>query len=96
MPTAHSKAALSLRDFADLFEALAAAGTEQVVIGGCAVGAYAHLLGEQVTSGDLDLYATRAASEAILTAVSGAGGRVVKRARPRSLPVAVVGGKAES
>lgn len=90
MSSARSKAPLSLVDFADLFEALARAGTAQVVIGGCAVGAYAHLLGESVTSNDLDLYATQAGYEAILAAVSGQGGRIVRGARERSIPVAVI------
>jgi hypothetical protein len=90
MSSARSKAPPSLVDFADLFETLGRAGTAQVVIGGCAVGAYAHLLGESVTSDDLDLYASQAGYEAILAAASGEGGRIVRRARERSIPVAVI------
>jgi hypothetical protein len=90
MSSTGAKATLSLEDFADLLEVLAQAGTEQVVIGGCAVGAYARLIGGTVTSGDLDLYASYANTEAILIAVAAAGGRVVKRARARNIPVAVV------
>ena len=81
------KAALSLADFPDLFEVLARVGTEQVVIGGCAVGAYGRLIGEPITSGDLDLYATRRHAETILATLSAAGGRVIRRARPRNIPV---------
>jgi hypothetical protein len=84
------KAALSLADFPDLFEVLARVGTEQVVIGGCAVGAYGRLIGEPITSGDLDLYATRRNADTILTMLAAAGGRVIRRARPRSIPVAFV------
>jgi hypothetical protein len=73
-----------------LLEVLARTGTEHVVIGGCAVGAYARLVGGTVTSGDLDLYASYANTEAMLMAVAAAGGRIVKRARARNVPVAVV------
>ncbi len=90
MSSASSKATLSLEDFSDLLEVLARAGTEQVIIGGCAVGAYARLIGGTVTSGDLDLYASYANTELILIAVAAAGGRIVKRARARNVPVAVV------
>jgi hypothetical protein len=84
------KATRSLEDFSDLLEVLAQAGTEQVVIGGCAVGAYARLIGAAVTSVDLDLYANHANTAAILTAVAGAGGKILKRARARNVPVAVL------
>jgi hypothetical protein len=90
MSSTGQKAALSLGDFADLFETLARAGVPQIVIGGCAVGAYANLIGERVTSGDLDLYATQAGYDAILDVTAAAGGRIVKRARERSIPVAVL------
>jgi len=48
MPPETQKASSSIDDYVDLFDDLAKLGIEFVVIGGCAVGAYARLLGEQV------------------------------------------------
>jgi hypothetical protein len=81
---------LKLEDFAGLFQALAALGVEAVVIGGCAVGAYARLLGETVISNDLDLLVTRAAVQMVLDEAGSIGARVVKRPQPRSVFVAVL------
>jgi hypothetical protein len=55
MPTETPQAASSVEDYVELFQILAGLGTEFVVIGGCAVGAYARLVGERVFSADLDL-----------------------------------------
>ena len=44
--------ARTLTDFADVLAALSNEGFECVVIGGCAVGAYAHLLGEKSFSAE--------------------------------------------
>jgi len=43
----------SLEDYLDLLEVLSGLGVESVVIGGCAVGAYARLIGETVFSGSI-------------------------------------------
>lgn len=82
--------ALSLGDFADFLAALATEGVEVIVIGGCAVGAYANLLGETVVSGDLDVLISRDALETVLDAATKAGAVVHKRPQPRSVPVAVL------
>ena len=58
MPAETQKNPSSIDDYLDLFGLLAGLGIEFVVIGGCAVGAYARLLGEQVLSADLDLLVT--------------------------------------
>jgi hypothetical protein len=82
--------ALSLGDFADFLAALATEGVEVIVIGGCAVGAYANLVGETVVSGDLDVLISRDALEAVLEAATKAGAVVHKRPQPRSVPVALL------
>src|SRR5207247_353506 len=56
--TETAKKTRALSDYLSLFEMLAAEGIETVVIGGCAVGAYARQMGQEILSGDLDLYAT--------------------------------------
>jgi hypothetical protein len=55
VPTTPAKKARSLEEYADLFVALRDLGVESVAIGGCAVGAYAHFIGESVVSADLGL-----------------------------------------
>lgn len=90
MPPSPQEEARSLRDFVDVFKALSTEGLECIVIGGCAVGAYAELRGERVFSADLDLYTTPQILEEILAWVPRHGGRVVKRPQPRLLPVAVI------
>jgi hypothetical protein len=79
---------LSLEDFAAFLESLAREGYESVVIGGCAVGAYAALRGETVLSGDLDLIATSDTLDAILDAARRLGAEVLKRPQPRGIPTA--------
>jgi hypothetical protein len=88
--TATPKNARSLEDYADFFVLLRELGVENVAIGGCAVGAYAHLVGETTISADLDLLVSRTAlSSGALTALPG-DSRVVKWPQPRTVPVAVV------
>jgi hypothetical protein len=88
--TESAKAASALEDYLELFEALAELGIEFVVIGGCAVGAYARLVGEVVFSDDLDLFVTTRALETIVADSSAIGVRVDKLPIPRSVPVAVL------
>ena len=90
MSATRPKKTLSLSDFADFLAALATEGVEVIVIGGCAVGAYANLIGESVFSGDLDVLVSRAAIESALDAATKAGAVIHKRPRPRSVPVAVL------
>jgi hypothetical protein len=84
------KTSPALEDYLELFEALAGAGIEFVVIGGCAVAAYARLLGETVFSNDLDLFVTQRALEAVVSDSGAIGLRVEKMPSPRSVPVAVL------
>jgi hypothetical protein len=65
-------------------------GTDYVVIGGCAVGAYAQLQGEAVFSADLDIMTTSKALHELLTWAPHQGVEVVKVPQPRSIPVAVL------
>lgn len=90
MPTETPQAAQVLEDYLDLFQSLADLGLEFVIIGGCAVGAYARLLGETVVSGDLDLLVTQRALETFVADSEGIGARIEKLPSPRSVPVAVV------
>ena len=50
MPSVPAKAAHDLTDFAEFLEQLDAEGFEFAVIGGMAVSAYAHLMGEELRS----------------------------------------------
>jgi hypothetical protein len=90
MPAETSKTPSSVDDYVDLFSALAGLGIEFVVIGGCAVGAYARLLGEQVLSGDLDLLVTARSLETVVVDAGAIGAHVHKMPKPRSVPVAVM------
>lgn len=90
MPAESADTASSLGDYLDLFEALGGLGVEFVVIGGCAVGAYARLLGEAVFSRDLDLFVTQRALEAVVADGAAIGVRVDKLPSPRSVPVALL------
>jgi hypothetical protein len=90
MPTETEKTPSSIDDYLDLFEVLARIGIEFVVIGGCAVGAYARLLGEQVVSGDLDLLVSWRSLEAVLADGGNFGVHVQKTPQPRSVPVALL------
>lgn len=90
MPPADTKKALSLDDFAAFLVAIYREGVEAVVIGGCAVGAYGRLVGEVVFSDDLDVLVAETALEPTLAAAHKIGARVLKRPRPRSVPVALL------
>ncbi len=90
MPTPPAKAASALEDFLDLFEAVGAAGIDYVVIGGCAVAAYARLIGETVFSNDLDLLVTRRSLEGVIADGGIGGASLLKVPSPRSVPVAVL------
>lgn len=79
-----------LDDFAGLLAALQEDGFEVVVIGGCAVGAYARLMGREALSWDLDVLCTVATMNAILVWAPSRGITVAKGPKPRSLPVAVL------
>lgn len=80
-----------LADFADFLAAVDEEGLEFVVIGGCAVGAYSHLLGQVSLTQDLDLYADRETlTEFILWSQHHPNLKLVKSPQPRSLQVAVL------
>jgi hypothetical protein len=89
MSAATAKSASSVDDYVDLFGALAGFGTEFVVIGGCAVGAYARLLGERVLSGDLDLLVTCRSLESVVADATTIGLRVTKMPQPGTVPATV-------
>jgi hypothetical protein len=90
MPPETEKTSSTLDDYVDLFSLLAGLGVEFVVIGGCAVGAYARLLGEQVVSADLDLLVTWRSLETVVADAKSLGVRVHKMPQPRSVPVALL------
>lgn len=90
MPAPRPEALHDLKDFAGFLEQLDAAGIEFAVIGGCAVGAYAHLNDETVLSGDLDIFVTGHALGQLLQWAPRHGIEVHKRPQPRSVPVAVL------
>ncbi len=77
----------SLSDYADFLAALAESGLDVLVIGGCAVGAYAALRGERVLSHDLDVYATIDTQLQIMEWASAHGVPIVKRPQPRAISV---------
>jgi hypothetical protein len=85
-----SDTASSLDDYLDLLEALNGLGVEFVVIGGCAVGAYARLLGQTVFSRDLDLFVTHRALESVVADGAAIGIRTEKLPSPRTVPVALL------
>jgi hypothetical protein len=89
MPPEAPEEALTLASFLGLLTLLAEEGLEAVVIGGCAVGAYARTLGETVVSQDLDLYADAATSRQIVSLASARGARLGAKPRPRAVQVAV-------
>jgi hypothetical protein len=80
----------SIDDYVDLFGVLAGLGVEFVVIGGCAVGAYARLLGEQVLSQDLDLLVTWRSLETVVADAGTIGVNIHKMPQPRNVPVALL------
>jgi hypothetical protein len=78
----------TVEDFAELLAALEKEGFDYAVIGGCAVGAYAHLRGEQVLTMDLDLIASPSVVDEIMNWAPKHGLTVNKRPQPRSIPTA--------
>lgn len=79
----------ALETYFALLRQLADAGFETVIIGGCAVGAYARSAGITVISQDLDLLATKSTLDGILAEASALGLLIEKWPQPRSVPVAV-------
>ena len=69
--------------FVPLLEQLGEAAIEYVVIGGCAVGLYAHLLGESLESSELELYVSGTAFEELSAWAEGSGLAVEKPRRPK-------------
>ena len=77
-----------LGDFAEFLGQLSAEGFEFAVIGGCAVIAYANILGEKLFSADLDICTTDETLRELLAWAPRKRIRVVKRPQPRNIPVA--------
>jgi hypothetical protein len=90
MSTETTPPASPVEDYLDLLQALAEHGIDYVVIGGCAVAAYARHLGEAVFSNDLDLLVTRPALDRVIAEASSLGLTVEKLPAPRSVPVALL------
>ena len=90
MSTETPPTASTLEDYLDLLQAFAEHGIDYVVIGGCAVGAYARHLGETVFSNDLDLLVTQPALDRVIAEASSLGVVVEKVPQPRSVPVALL------
>lgn len=82
------QAAHDLNDFAELLRLLIEEGFDFTVIGGCAVAAYARLMGVESRSVDLDFLITQEGLTELLAWAPAHGLRVVKRPRPRNIPVA--------
>ncbi len=82
------EASHDLSDFAELLAAADREGFEFVVIGGCAVGAYARLLDVVSLSSDLDLYVTRPTLDRMVNWARRQGAEVLALPRPRALQVA--------
>jgi hypothetical protein len=78
---------LKLEDHGGFLASLGESGLDAVVIGGCAVGAYAALAGESIVSEDLDLYTTIDTRLQVLAWARARGGRIVRRPQPRDLSV---------
>jgi len=89
MPAPTKASSYSLDDFTSFLSFLTENGIEFSVIGGCAVGAYAHLRGVQVLSGDLDVYTSPQDLYLVVEKVRRAGVSIRKTPRPRNIPVAV-------
>ncbi len=88
MPSVPAQTAHDLSDFASFLQRLHGEGLEYAVIGGCAVAAYADLMGEELYSVDLDIFVTEETLSELLAWAPRHGVRVVKRPRPRNIPVA--------
>ena len=90
MPPAPKEKTLTLEDFGAFLERLSEEGCECVVIGGCAVGAYGRLRGEEILTADLDVYADPETLDKILAWAARNGIPILKRPQPRSVPVAFI------
>lgn len=88
MPSPPENKTHTVDDFAELLEALEKEGFDYAVIGGCAVGAYGRLRGEEVLTVDLDLIAPSEVLYEILEWAPKHGLKVHKRPQPRSIPTA--------
>lgn len=88
MPAVQAKAAHDLADFTSFLRQLDEEGFQFTVIGGCAVTAYAKMIDVELYSVDLDIYVTQETLRDLLDWAPRQGIRVVKRPRPRHLPVA--------
>lgn len=80
----------SIEDFVDVLRALIDEGVSFAVIGGCAVGAYARLLGLTVVSADLDICVTDATLPDVLALALREGATIRSHPQPRGVPVAVI------
>lgn len=60
------------------------------MIGGCAVGAYARLIGLTVVSADLDICVTDATLQDVLELARRDGATIRSRPQPRGVPVAFI------
>lgn len=90
MSTETPPTASTLEDYLDLLQALAEHGIDYVVIGGCAVAAYARHFGETVFSNDLDLLVTQPALDRVIAEAPLLQLTVEKMPEPRSVPVALL------
>lgn len=88
MPSEKTQTPHDLGDFAEFLRQLEEEGFEYAVIGGMAVAAYAHLIGEAVLSVDLDILVTQGTLADLLEWAPRRGIRVIKRPKPRNIPVA--------
>ncbi|MEW6278895.1 MAG: hypothetical protein AB1758_09755 [Candidatus Eremiobacterota bacterium] len=88
MSTSQADSLHRLADFKGFLQGLQDIGVEYSVIGGQAVGAYAHRLGRESLSRDLDILAVSEAMERALLWAGRSGFLVRKRPQPRSIPVA--------
>lgn len=90
MPPSPKEKTLTVEDFGAFLERLSQEGFECVVIGGCAVGAYAALRGDKVFTADLDVYADPETLDRILSWAARNGIPILKRPQPRTIPVAFI------
>jgi hypothetical protein len=90
MSSQGSAPAHDLTHFVALLRELDEAAIEYVIIGGCAVGAYARLGGEAVVSADLDLYVSESGLDELLAWARAQAVTIEKLPQPRSVPVAVL------
>ena len=83
-------ATYDLTHFATLLQAVDRAGFDSAVIGGCAVGAYAHLVESSNLSADLDLYMSPRRIFEFLDWAAREGREIVHRPMPRALQTAML------